>query len=567
MPCSLAPRDPRSLPIATLLLFGLGSCATPGGADDAGLAVRAAAPAQETTGEARPLRSVRVEVADVFPAEEARDKPLYNLLNALHVTTLERTVWRELWMRPGDPVTPEIAAEIERNLRRTGLFSSARAELQPTADGGVDLVVRTRDRFSFTAGASGFSAGGVDGFNVNLGENNLFGKGDALTASFAENSEGETSGGVNYLDRHFYGTRKRLRLSAGETDEGQRFSVAFDRPLWHLEDDWAWGTSFGFAESDTDYFEGGDTVAEVPVESTSASAFVSRTSGPRFERTTWGLELTFSDEQYGVATGLAAPDIDVPGDTQRVTLGPYVRYDWIDRFDKLRFVDSLGFVEDVQLGYRAELFAGGQLRDEQGLDERVEPLLLAGLRSSHEVLEDTYVTFSGTGSLRWYAGESQGYAANAALHGFHTGFDRQTWAASLAFDRVFEGEDLPIELTLGEDNGLRGYPAREFSGTRRLRFNLEDRIDSGLEYRTVRLGFVPFFDAAWIGDDGWGSPLASVGVGLRIGSPEIFGRGVLRFDLAFPLTEVNGESFDPSLSIALGQVFTFFGNSSLLSSR
>jgi hypothetical protein len=293
MPCSLAPRDPRFLPIAALLLFGLGSCATTGEPGGPGLAVRAAAPAQETTGEARPLRSVRVEVADVFPAQEARDKPLYNLLNALHVTTLERTVWRELWMRPGDPVTPEIAAEIERNLRRTGLFSSARAELQPTADGGVDLVVRTRDRFSFTAGASGFSAGGVDGFNVNLGENNLFGKGDALTVSFAENSEGETSGGVNYLDRHFHGTRQRLRLSAGETDEGQRFSVAFDRPLWHLEDDWAWGTSFGFAESDTDYFAGGDTVAEVPVESTSASAFVSRTGGPRFERTTWGLELTF----------------------------------------------------------------------------------------------------------------------------------------------------------------------------------------------------------------------------------------------------------------------------------
>ena len=124
-----------------------------------------------------------------------------------------------------------------------------------------------------------------------------------------------------------------------------------------------------------------------------------------------------------------------------------------------------------------------------------------------------------------------------------------------------------LELTLGEDNGLRGYPAREFSGSRRVRFNFEDRIDTGLEFRTVRLGLVPFFDTAWIGDNEWGSPLASVGLGLRIGSPEIFGRGVLRFDLAFPLTEVGGESFDPSLSIALGQVFTFFGNSSLLTSR
>ncbi len=528
---------------------------------------QAGGPAQEPAEEARPLRSVRIEVADVFPAEAARDKPLYRALNTLHVTTLERTVRRELWMRPGDSITPEIAAEVERNLRRTGLFSTVEALLEPTADGEVDLLVRTRDRFSFTAGASGFSAGGVDGFNVNLGETNLLGKGDALTASLAENSEGETSGGVSFVDRHFQGSRKRLRLSAGETDEGQRFDLAFDRPLWHLADEWSWGTTFGFAETDTDYFQGGDTIAEVPVESTRAGAFVARTIGERFARTTFGVDLAFSEDRYGAATGLAAPGIDVPGDTRRVTLGPYVRQDWIERFEKLRFVDSLGFVEDVQLGHRAELFAGGQLRDEQGLDPRLEPLVLAGLRSSVELLEDTYLTFSGTGSLRWYAGESQGYAASAALHAYHLGFDAQTWAASLAYDRVFEGEDLPVELTLGEDNGLRGYPAREFTGTRRLRFNLEDRIDTGLEWRTVRLGLVPFFDAAWIGDGEWGSPLASVGIGLRVGSPEIFGRGVLRFDLAFPLTEVGGESFEPSLSIALGQVFTFFGNSSLLSSR
>lgn len=516
----------------------------------------------------RELRAIHIEVADVFAEEEASERPLYRLLNSLHVTTLERTVQRELWMRPGDTLHPEMVREIERNLRRTGLFSEVEGQLEPVqGEDTVDLRIRTRDRFSFTAGASGFSAGGVDGFNLNLGENNLFGKGDALTASLAENSEGETSGGISYLDRHFLGTRKRLRLSAGETDEGQRFSMAFDRPLWHLEDDWSWGASFGFSESDTDYFEGGDTIAEVPLESTSFSAFLSHTRGPRNERTGLGLELTLSDESYGVATGPGAVDIEVPGDTTKVTLGPYVRYDWINRFDRLEFVDSLGFVEDVQLGYRAELFAGGQLRDEAGFDERIEPLLFAGLRSSHEVLEETFLTLSGTGSLRWYAGESQGYAANAALHAYHLGFERQTLAASLSFDRVFEGADLPVELTLGEDNGLRGYPAREFSGSRRVRFNFEDRIDTGLEFRTVRLGLVPFFDTAWIGDNEWGSPLASVGLGLRIGSSEIFGRGVLRFDLAFPLTEVGGESFDPSLSIALGQVFTFFGNSSLLSSR
>ena len=124
----------------------------------------------------------------------------------------------------------------------------------------------------------------------------------------------------------------------------------------------------------------------------------------------------------------------------------------------------------------------------------------AGLRAALNPLEDTYVTLGSSGSWRSFEGEMLGRTLSSSLHVYNQSLNHQTLAASLTYDSVFEGEDLPAQLTLGEDNGLRGYPAREFSGTRRVRLNLENRIDTGLDLLSLHLGLVTFFDSSWIGD-------------------------------------------------------------------
>ena len=159
-----------------------------------------------------------------------------------------------------------------------------------------------------------------------------------------------------------------------------------------------------------------------------------------------------------------------------------------------------------------------------------------------------------------------GWTAAAALHAFQLSLPRQTLALSLAYDEVFESENLPLQLNLGEDSGLRGYPAREFAGTERYRLNLEDRIDVGASWRSFDLGMVAFFDAGWIaaGQPDLDDALRSVGLGLRIGSSEVLGSGVLRLDFSFPLDDFAGEDYDPLVSLAYGQVFGFYGNASTL---
>jgi outer membrane translocation and assembly module TamA len=91
-----------------------------------------------------------------------------------------------------------------------------------------------------------------------------------------------------------------------------------------------------------------------------------------------------------------------------------------------------------------------------------------------------------------------------------------------------------------------------------VRANLEHRYDTGLEFATGRFGLVAFYDNGWIGSGSdLGSPIASAGAGLRIGSKPLLGGGVVRIDFAKPFERAPGEDRDWTVSVSVGQVFTF----------
>lgn len=94
---------------------------------------------------------------------------------------------------------------------------------------------------------------------------------------------------------------------------------------------------------------------------------------------------------------------------------------------------------------------------------------------------------------------------------------------------------------LGGEEGLRGYPLRYQSGTRRALFSVEERYFSDLfVWRLFRVGAAAFVDVgrAWGGgsvnarNPGW---LSNVGFGLRIANSRSAFNNVLHVDLAFPL--------------------------------
>jgi hemolysin activation/secretion protein len=96
------------------------------------------------------------------------------------------------------------------------------------------------------------------------------------------------------------------------------------------------------------------------------------------------------------------------------------------------------------------------------------------------------------------------------------------------------------ELLLGGDNGLRGYPLRYQSGTRRALFVFEERAYTDIYlWQLFRFGGAVFVDIgrAWGGDNqntvnpDW---LSDIGFGLRIFNVRSAFSNVLHLDIAFP---------------------------------
>ena len=135
-------------------------------------------------------------------------------------------------------------------------------------------------------------------------------------------------------------------------------------------------------------------------------------------------------------------------------------------------------------------------------------------------------------------------------------FLRQTLAARISTQMQFglEGEQ---QVLLGGNSGLRGYAPRQFSGTKRIRLNLESRTVFW-EHPLVVIGSAVFADVGyiWTGDtSNIGIPRRSVGLGLRLGLPRLSGSRVYRADLAYPLDGPEKPSLMPVFTYAIGHAF------------
>lgn len=519
-------------------------------------AAQTAAPGTTTTR----LREIRITTADVFADDDMRLLP--RLIKGLHWQTRADVVGREMWFQRGDVVDAEIAAELERNLRALDLFADVTVRLVATDQPDlVDIEITTRDRLTLNVGAGASYVGGVTGVRAVLGESNLFGLGDSANFAFAENSEGEYRGAFAYTDLHLFDSWHTGKFRLSRTDEGDSVGLEVRRPFKHLADPVAHAAGFVHDETAADYYRGGDSVAEVPYRRDALAGELAWAAGSREARRTFGLHLLAEHLDYDPATGPLAPAIRVPGDTWSVSFGPDLGWQWIDGYREVEGLDTLVYVQDLTLGSSIGGGIGARWRDEDERAGELQPE--ASVRGSHAMEPWTHVftNMSVNAGVRLDDGDAVGWFATAGARAFALATDAHTFAASVTFDAVEESQDLPRELTLGEDSGLRGYRARLFSGTRRVRGNLEHRFDTGLEFATLHLGTVLFADAGYIGEGSdLGEPITSAGFGLRIGSKELLGDTVVRFDFAKPLDDVPGENDAWQVSLTVGQVFTFGGN-------
>ncbi len=485
------------------------------------------------------IGAVRVAVSNVFDTTNPdEDKRLYRWADKVHVKTHDSVVANVLLFRPGDRFDPRVLEESARLLRKQPEI--AEASVVPTAyhrdTNTVDVRVETRDSWSLSLDLKFGRSGGKNDYGFGFEEKNLLGTGKKLLLSHTSDVD-RAQNILGYGDENVFGSRVRLDATYADTSDGLRKALNAGRPFFALDTRWSLSGSLLDERRVDQMYDLGETVDEfehrdklVSIEGGWSRGLV----GGRTRR--WLLGLTDAEDRFGPSDNGVGPRF-LPADRKLV-------YPWFgiqivgDEFRELEELNDMGRTEDVHLGlsftgsigYSTERLGAdrnawlAQLEAHKGWEPAPGRLVLvdtaASTRREHEGLRNSVVT--------------------ADVHYYLRNFRNKLFMVSASATTTGR-LDLDRQILVGGDSGVRGYPLRYQSGTKRGVLTLEERVFTDwYPWHLVRIGYAAFFDAGrtW-GRDPRATPslglLRDVGFGLRLSSPRASSGTIVHIDLAFPL--------------------------------
>lgn len=502
------------------------------------------------------IGEVHIFAQNVFDLEDPKENAVpYRLANALHILTRTATVRKMLLFHSGEPLSVRIIEETDRLLRQTAFLQDVSIRPSAWREGVVDILVLTRDTWSLEPSFNFSRQGGSNATSISLLEHNFLGTGITLGL---RGSEDKNRKGTEYFisDDHALDGWTRVKLLAGNFDDGRTRQASIERPFYSLDTRWEAGASVADDQRIETVYQSGNIASQYKHESRAVELRGGLSQGlvdGWAKRYSVGLK--YRDDAYRKDPALPSAGI-VPADNNLVA--PFARAQYVqDDFARLINRDQIDRIEYFPLGLNATVEVGRSL------------VALGATRDlwNYALSVDDGFSFDGnyhvllsartSGNYSRTGGENQHYSISARYYRPQRGHG--LFFASLAADTADNGttED---QYTLGGDNGLRGYPGSYQTGVHRVLFSMEQRAYTDwYPFRLFRVGGAMFFDhgRAWEGSNqnlsnhGW---LSDIGAGLRIMSARSAVGNVLHIDFAIPL---NRDTNTPSHQFLVKSHTTF----------
>jgi len=500
------------------------------------------------------VEAIHILRKDVFnPSVPRFDRFPYSWVNALHIRTRENVIRRALLFRPGDPFDPDVLEETERSLRHLSFIAYASVVPGERRGNEQDVVVETHDMWSTQVSLDlgdgpEERAEGESFLEVKLEEQNLFGFGKRVELLYRR-TDGENAFGWLVFDPQLLGGRWTLRAYDLARSPGQEAGIEIDRPFYSLDSRWGMGAATVHRSRDDRLYRRDREIGTFFHEDRRDYAHAGRMIGDRRRklllRALFLRQATDFSDLRPTEGETPDPSLLEAGETSRhlAISAAYGRF----RFAEDEGIDFFDRVEDIERGAYAALSAGPVW----GAPDRWR--FGAETHWGTEIGSRRYASLEAASLVerrasRW--GKTT-LGAGALYHQKWAG--RMCVAARALWDEEWRSE-AGRELFADGPAGLRGRGDRGDAGTRRVLFNFENRVDTGLRFLTVAFGAALFFDAggAWDADE----PVrfrdlgSSVGAGLRLGLTKSQDGRTYRIDLARNLED---GSF--RLDIGLGHLF------------
>ncbi len=489
------------------------------------------------------IGDIEIDIRDIFDQSDLRENSgLYRIADRLHVTTRPASIRAQLLFKSGDRYLGRKLAETERNLRLLPYLYDARVMPVRVKDGKVDVKVTTKDVWTLSPGISFGRTGGTNSSNEYIQDSNILGSGKSLQVGHTVTVD-RISDGVTWSDPNTFGSRWMTTLAYIDSSDGYQRTLQVTHPFYSLDTQGEaniLGSAFNRTVS---RYNLGNIIDQFNVDETSYELSGGVSKGLENGWVTrWTFGMRYDSNLFLRTPVTSLPALQLPPD--RTLSYPFVGFDVIeDDYRKAADFNQIGRTEDLffgtevsgEIGYSSTVFGA----------DRDAIMLAAKARSGFEFPHSQYLFLTSVFSSRIEQGDPRNLIATGTA-AYYLRW-RPDWLlySSLAATTT-DALDPDMQLLIGGDNGLRGYPLRYESGSSRFLWTVEQRFYTDwYPFRLARVGGAVFSDIGrtWghgvIGNSDPGL-LKDVGFGLRLGNTRSGLGNVLHVDIAIPLEHLDG---------------------------
>jgi hypothetical protein len=486
-----------------------------------------------TTSHAQPyIRYIDVDMRDVFDQRSADWFFAGSLANAFHTQTRTFVLEDELLFTEGDELDDELLLETERNLRRTGLFSSVIVKVDTISDDSVDVIVFAQDRWSLRPAVLLGTGGGISNYGAKVEEVNLAGIGMNVHASALYSTENDIGweGLLAFGQRRLFRSEVGLYASIEASKVRTEQMVSLVKPFRTLATAWA-GQLDVWNRFGQDFFYGNrtPTPSGLPFEQRGVQGWWSTARG-EVDRIFFSISAAADRTQRSVRGSEQLFD-----NTGRILIS----FSSISqKFKRDQFLNGYE-TEDVQTGGWGSVTLGRTFR----LDRSGEAMWYVSARGeqSDYILPDVYLYGAVAGGSGFSMRGPRATGLEVTGLG-HARLSQKVVLAATIRNQTSWNWDGFRQLILDNDGGLRGYAANALTGDNRFVSNVELRWFPQWKVWIFGLSGAVFHDMGSVWNQGIGLDKTrwhhSLGVGLRIHNLKASGGdAVYRIDLAYNMDE------------------------------
>jgi hypothetical protein len=496
-------------------------------------AVANSQPAQVEAPKQLIVDSIEIENNNIFDLNDPNNGNwIFRLANKLHFTTRKSVIERELLMGRGDFYSRKLADETERNLRWLPYIFDARVYLDSAGEKNI-LKVTTSDRWTLAGGPTFSRSSGQIIYQLGLEELNFLGYGQQIMFNHFIREFEQNYSEFSFYDRRLFGLRNSFSLYYNGHPEIGAKTILFSRPFYSRDANIGYQFSFSDIDRLERYFISGIKISRNRYRGQMLGAGLHYRFGTYQNKVSLGMTFNYRDIEISDRNSFYSNiSVTFPADSSYFGFSPVLDVSRTEYIQTKR-INSFSMIEDFSLRQGAAVSTGWFY------DADTRDILYRSISFSFD-----YDIHSGFNLLMLDFARTHWFMSNIdirkktgiALRYYNNYFNFMTTSLLISYQLDSRGDNR-LALSVGEDNGLRGFPRDYVTGEELIRLNFENRLFTGIRFMSIYIGLVQFIDAAQSDGPGelrdFGKILWSTGAGVRIGTEKISNAELIRLDVAY----------------------------------